>query len=51
MLFADGIVSWDETKGGINVKLELWREALESKMFKISWNKTKITKVTQARSI
>lgn len=30
----------DETAGGVNAKLEIWREALESKGFRISMNKT-----------
>ena len=40
MLFADDIVLVAETKVEVNVKLELWREALESKELKISRNKT-----------
>ena len=40
MLFADNIVFIDETKSVVNAKLEVWREDLESKGFKIS--KTKI---------
>ena len=40
MLFADDIVLLAETKVEINAKLELWREALESKRLKISMNKT-----------
>ena len=40
MLFADDIVLMDETKEGLNIKLEAWREALELKGFKISRNKT-----------
>ena len=40
MLFADDIVLVDETARGVNAKLEIWREALESKGFKISRNKT-----------
>jgi len=40
MLFADDIVLIDETKRGINSKLERWREALETKGFKISRTKT-----------
>ena len=40
MLFAENIVLVAETKVEVNTKLELWREALESKGLKISWNKT-----------
>lgn len=40
MLFADDIVLVDETKGGLNTKLETWREALETKGLKISRTKT-----------
>ena len=36
MLFADDIVLVDESRDGANAKLERWREALESKSFKIS---------------
>ena len=44
MLFADDIVLVDETARGVNAKLEIWREALESKDFKISKNKTEYKK-------
>ncbi|WP_375667144.1 RNA-directed DNA polymerase, partial [Bartonella sp. AC326YNZD] len=40
MLFADDIVLVDETKEGVNGKLELWRDALESRGFRISRTKT-----------
>ncbi|MBK5591048.1 hypothetical protein JJ728_23140 [Salmonella enterica subsp. enterica serovar Typhi] len=40
MLFADDIVLIDETKAGVNAKLEAWREALESKCFTLSKVKT-----------
>ena len=40
MLFADDIVLVDETKEGVNTKLELWRNNLESKGFKLSRRKT-----------
>ena len=45
MLFADDIVLIDETKSGVNAKLDVWRELLESKGFKISRTKTKIYKM------
>ncbi|KAK9139509.1 hypothetical protein Scep_009190 [Stephania cephalantha] len=38
MLFADILV--DETKDEVNRKLELWRNTLESKGFKLSRTKT-----------
>ena len=40
MLFADDIVLIDETKAGLNTKLERWREALETRGFRISRTKT-----------
>ncbi|WP_375619007.1 hypothetical protein, partial [Bartonella sp. AC134YNZD] len=40
MLFANNIVLVDDTKEGVNAKLELWREALESRGFRISRTKT-----------
>ena len=40
MLFADDIVLIDETIDGINYKVNCWREALESKGFKISRTKS-----------
>ncbi|KAL4197364.1 hypothetical protein AMTRI_Chr04g250690 [Amborella trichopoda] len=36
MLFADDIVLIDETQININTKLELWRDALESKGLKLA---------------
>ncbi|KAM3216003.1 hypothetical protein P3L10_025443 [Capsicum annuum] len=43
MLFADDVVLIDETwggGGGVNDKLEVWRQTLESKGFRLSKNKT-----------
>ena len=40
MLFADDIVLIDETRAGANDKLELWRQTLESRDFKLSRAKT-----------
>jgi len=40
MLFADDIVLVDETRVGVNAKLELWRQTLESRGFKLSRVKT-----------
>uniref|UniRef100_A0A1S4B2M0 Reverse transcriptase domain-containing protein n=3 Tax=Nicotiana TaxID=4085 RepID=A0A1S4B2M0_TOBAC len=38
MLFADDIVLIDETRGGVK-RLEVWRQALESKGFRLSRTK------------
>ncbi|XP_075077065.1 uncharacterized protein LOC107820242 [Nicotiana tabacum] len=40
MLFADDIVLIDEMRGGVNGRLEVWRQALESKGFMLSRTKT-----------
>ncbi|OIT40319.1 exocyst complex component sec6 [Nicotiana attenuata] len=40
MLFADDIVLLDETRVGVNERLEVWRKTLESKGFKLSRAKT-----------
>ncbi|XP_070015474.1 uncharacterized protein [Nicotiana sylvestris] len=40
MLFADDIVLIDETRGGVNERHEVWRQALESKGFRLSSTKT-----------
>ena len=39
MLFAD-VVLVDESQAGVNRKLELWRQTLESKGFRLSRTKT-----------
>ena len=44
ILFADDIALIDETVRGVNAKLEILREALESKGFKVSKKKTKYMK-------
>ena len=41
MLFADDIILVDETRAGVNAKLELWRQTLESRGFRLSRTKTK----------
>ena len=41
MLFANDIVLIDETKEGVNTKLEQWRDTLEAKGFRLSTSKTK----------
>ncbi|KAK4373255.1 hypothetical protein RND71_008639 [Anisodus tanguticus] len=40
MLFADDIVLIDETRSGVNDKLDVWRQTLESKGFMLSSTKT-----------
>ena len=40
MLFADDMVLVDESRAGVNRKLELWRRTLESKGFRLSMTKT-----------
>jgi hypothetical protein len=40
MLFAHDVVLVDETRAGVNGKLELWKDALESKCFRINRTKT-----------
>ncbi|XP_059303594.1 uncharacterized protein LOC132055665 [Lycium ferocissimum] len=40
MLFADDIVLIDESRSGVNARLEVWRQTLESKGFKLSRTKT-----------
>ena len=43
MLFVDYIVLIDETSARVNVKLELWRQSLESRCFRLSRTKTEYT--------
>nr|XP_009802969.1 PREDICTED: uncharacterized protein LOC104248423 [Nicotiana sylvestris] len=40
MLFTDDIVLIDEMRRGVNARLEVWRQTLESKGFKLSSSKT-----------
>jgi len=40
MLFADDVVLVDESRAGVNRKLELWRRTLESKGSRLSRTKT-----------
>ena len=40
MLFADDTVLADETRAGINTKLERWRQTLESQSFRLRRTKT-----------
>ena len=39
MLFADDIVLVDETRAGVNTKLKLWRQTLDSQGFRLSRTK------------
>ena len=40
MLLADDVVLIDETREGVNTKIERWRDTLEVKGFKLSRSKT-----------
>jgi hypothetical protein len=40
MLFADDVVLVDDSRAGVNRKLELWRHMLELKGFRLSRTKT-----------
>ena len=40
MLFADDIVLIDETREGVNTKLERWRSTLEARGFRLSRSET-----------
>ena len=44
MLFADDVVLVDESKAGVDRKLELWRHTLESKGSRLSRTKTEYEK-------
>ena len=50
MFFAGDIVLVAKTKVEVNVKLELWREALELKVLKISRNKTEYMECNFSKS-
>ena len=45
MLFADDIVLVDETGARVNAKLELWRQTLESRGFRLSRSKTEYMQI------
>ena len=47
MLFANDIVLIDETQEGVNAKLNLWREVLESKGLRLSRSKTEYMEYKQ----
>jgi hypothetical protein len=44
MLFADNVVLVDESRTGVDQKLELWRRTLEAKGFRLSRSKTEYMK-------
>jgi hypothetical protein len=44
MLFVDDVVPVNDSRAGINRKLELWRHTLESKVSRLSRTKTKYTR-------
>jgi hypothetical protein len=44
MLFADGVILVDESRTGVNQKLELWRRTLEAKGFMLSRSKMEYIK-------
>lgn len=47
MLFADDIVFVDETRNGVNSKLEIWRDASKSKGIRLSRSNTDCMKCKQ----
>ena len=47
MLFAYDIVFVDETRHGVNSKLEIWRDSSKSKGFRLSRSKTDCMKCKQ----
>jgi hypothetical protein len=44
MLFADDVVLMDESRTGVDQKLELWKRTLEAKRFRLSRSKTEYMK-------
>jgi hypothetical protein len=44
MLFTDDMILVDESKMGVDQKLELWRRTLEAKGFRLSMSKTEYIK-------
>jgi hypothetical protein len=44
MFFADDVVLVDESRTGVDQKLELWRRTLEAKYFSLSRSKTEYMK-------
>jgi hypothetical protein len=45
MLFADGVVLIEDSRNGVSQKLELWRQTLEAKGFRLSRSKTEYMSV------
>ena len=50
MIFTDYIVLMDETRSGVSVKLEIWRDTQESKSFQLSRTKTEYKKCKFSKS-
>ena len=48
--FADDIVLVDVIGHGIYIKLEIWKDVLQSKDFQLSWAKTKNMKFSNNRN-
>jgi hypothetical protein len=44
MLFTDDVILVNESKMGVDQKLELWRRTLEAKCFRLSMSKTEYIK-------
>jgi hypothetical protein len=44
MFFADDVIFVDESRMGVDQKLELWRRTLKAKGFRLSRSKTKYMK-------
>jgi hypothetical protein len=44
MLFADDVILMDESRTGVDQKLDLWRRTLEAKCFRLSRSKTEYMK-------
>jgi hypothetical protein len=44
MLFTNDVVSVDESRTGVDQKLELWRQTLEAKNLKLNRSKTEYMK-------
>ena len=48
---ADIVLVDDESRDGVNAKLEIWREALESKGFKINRTKMEVVKIDTKKCV
>ena len=51
MLFANNIVLVDETRSGVNVKIEIWGDALKSEIFLLSKSKTEYMECKSSKSV